>query len=188
MNRKLKTARREHGYNPWFLILFSVLLGALTLTAQITLSTIRGTATDPTGAVVPNAVIAVSSLDTSAKREVTTDENGNFEVPDLPRGRYRLTATATGFNTFVAENILLEGSQIRRINPAFELGTVGTQVSVTAGAAVIETDSAKSLHHYLAIDPAGGRCLGHAGRRPAIFTGPDGPGRPHQRCRRQSAQ
>jgi hypothetical protein len=110
------------------------------LMAQITLSTIRGTASDPTSAVVPAAVIVISSLDTSARRDVVTDENGNYEVPDLPRGRYRLNATASGFKTFVADNILLEGSQIRRINPAFDLGT---EISVTAGAAVIATDTAK---------------------------------------------
>ena len=143
MNRELTTTQPEHRCNPRLLILSSVLLGGFTLMAQITLSTIRGTASDPTGAVVPNAVIAVASLDTSARREVTTDENGNFEVSDLPRGRYRLTATASGFKTFIAEDILLEGSQIRRINPAFELGTVGSEVSVTAGAAVIATDSSK---------------------------------------------
>jgi len=115
----------------------------LALLAQITLSTVRGTATDPTGAVVVNAEIVLDNLDTGLRRKVTTDHNGNFEIPDLPRGRYRLTATMAGFKTFVADNILLEGSQIRRINPLFELGTVGTEVTVTAGAALITTDSAK---------------------------------------------
>jgi len=124
----------------WPLLL---ILGCCTLAAQITLSTIRGTATDPTGAVVVKATVTVSSLDTGARREVITDENGNFEIPDLPRGRYRLSAAASGFKTFVADNILLEGSQIRRINPTFELGTVGTEVTVSAGAAIITTDSAK---------------------------------------------
>jgi hypothetical protein len=113
------------------------------LRAQITLSTIRGTAIDPTGAVVVNARITVASMETGAKRETLTDANGNFEIPDLPRGKYRLTAQAAGFKTFAAEDILLDSSQIRRINPAFELGTVGTEVSVTAGAAVISTDTAK---------------------------------------------
>jgi hypothetical protein len=126
------------------MVLWSILvLGCWPVAAQITLSTIRGTATDPTGAVVVNANIVVVNADTGFKREVTTDGNGNFELPDLPRGRYRLTANAPGFKTFAAEDILLEGSQIRRINPNLELGAVGTEVSVTAGAALISTDSAK---------------------------------------------
>ena len=122
------------------LVLF---LPCCALLAQITLSTIRGSATDPTGAVMVNASISLTNVDTGAKRDVVTDPSGNFEIPDLPRGKYRLVANAPGFKTFVADDILLEGSQIRRINLSFELGTVGTEVSVTAGAAIITTDSAK---------------------------------------------
>ena len=55
----------------------------------------------------------------------------------------RLTAAAPGFKTFVVDDIILEGSQIRRVNVSLEVGSVGTEVVVTAGAAVIQTDSAK---------------------------------------------
>ncbi|HWQ54476.1 MAG TPA: TonB-dependent receptor [Bryobacteraceae bacterium] len=121
----------------------SVFLFCSTLLAQMTLSTIRGTAADQTGAVIPKAQLVLVSLDTNQSREVTTNENGDFEIPDLIRGRYRLTATAGGFKTFVAENILLEGNQIRRINVTFELGAVGSEVTVRADAAVIQTDTSK---------------------------------------------
>jgi outer membrane receptor protein involved in Fe transport len=114
-----------------------------TLYAQVTLSTIRGTTSDPSGGVVTGAAIEILNLETNAKRQVATGESGDFEIPDLQRGTYRLTATHVGFKTFVADNIILEGSQIRRINVTFELGAVGTQVSVQADAAVIQTDSAK---------------------------------------------
>src|SRR5438552_4100414 len=110
---------------------------------QLTLSTVRGTASDPSGAVVANAAISLTNMDTNAKREVLTGGTGDFEIPDLQRGTYRLSATAAGFKTFVAERIILEGSQIRRINVTLEVGGVGTEVTVIAGAAVIQTDSAK---------------------------------------------
>ena len=45
-----------------------------------------------------------------------------IEILDLPRGAYRLTATHPGFKTFIADNVVLESSQVRRINVAFELG------------------------------------------------------------------
>jgi Carboxypeptidase regulatory-like domain/TonB dependent receptor len=124
-------------------VLVSFLFFCSTLVAQLTSSTVRGTAADPSGAVVPKAQIVLVSLDTNQKREVTTNDNGDFEIPDLARGRYRLSATGTGFKTFVAENILLEGSQIRRINVSFELGAVGSEVTVRAGAAVIQTDTSQ---------------------------------------------
>ncbi|HJY87482.1 MAG TPA: carboxypeptidase-like regulatory domain-containing protein, partial [Candidatus Acidoferrales bacterium] len=113
------------------------------LFGQLTLSTIRGTATDPTGAVVTNTNIELLHLETNAKRQVLTNESGDFEIPDLQRGTYRLTARAPGFKTWVADQIILETSQIRRINPTFEVGAVGTEVTVQAGAAVIQTDTAK---------------------------------------------
>ncbi len=129
-------ARRLYG-------LLAVLVVCSTLLGQLTLSTLRGTATDPTGAVVAGAGITLTNLETNAKREVKTGDSGDFEIPDLQRGTYRLSATATGFKTFVADDIILEGSQIRRINVALEVGAVGTEITVQAGAAVIQTDSAK---------------------------------------------
>jgi hypothetical protein len=126
---------------------FCGLLAALvlcsTLLGQLTLSTVRGTAMDPTGAVIAGAAISLTSLATNAKRDVKTNGAGDFEIPDLQRGTYRLSATAPGFKTFVADEIILEGSQIRRINVTLEVGAVGTEITVTAGAAVIQTDSAK---------------------------------------------
>ncbi|MEN6601521.1 MAG: carboxypeptidase regulatory-like domain-containing protein [Bryobacteraceae bacterium] len=110
---------------------------------QLTLSTIRGVTQDPSGAVVGGASIRVTSLGTNATREVRTSDSGDFEIPDLPRGTYRLTATAAGFKTFVADDIILEGNQIRRLNVQFEIGAVGSEVTVKAGAALIQTDGAK---------------------------------------------
>ncbi|HWR35729.1 MAG TPA: carboxypeptidase-like regulatory domain-containing protein, partial [Clostridia bacterium] len=113
------------------------------LMAQLTLSTIRGTVTDPAGALVVKAEIRVTSLETNFNRTTLTNENGEFEIPDVRRGTYRLTATSPGFKNFVADNIILESSQIRRINIALELGPVGAEVTVKADAAVISTDTSK---------------------------------------------
>lgn len=125
------------------LLAFSFFLFCANSLAQLSLSTIRGTAVDPTGAVVTNVDITLVSLETGGKRATKTNDNGDYEIPDLQRGTYRLTATVTGFKTYVADNIILEGSQIRRINISLELGAVGTEVTVKENAAVIQTDTAK---------------------------------------------
>ena len=111
--------------------------------AQVTLSTIRGTVSDQTGGVIANTQIALTEVDTNTLRSVTSNANGDFEIPDLRPGKYRLVATAPGFKSFVAEDILLEGNQVRRVNVGMELGSATAQVAVMAGAAVISTDSAK---------------------------------------------
>jgi len=124
-------------------LLLAGLIPAMNLWAQLTVSTLRGTATDPAGAVVVNAHVVVVQLATNLTREINTNANGDFEILDLPRGEYRLTATAPGFKTFVAENILLESSQVRRIDVALELGAAGVEVTVHADAAVIATETGK---------------------------------------------
>src|SRR6185436_17507773 len=114
-----------------------------TLPAQLTVSTIRGTATDPSGASVVGVTITLVNLGTNIQRVVITNDNGDFEIPDLQRGTYRLTASQAGFKNSVADNILLESNQTRRIDVALELGAVGAEVTVRADAAVISTESAK---------------------------------------------
>ena len=72
------------------------LFSAINLWAQLTVSTLRGTATDPAGAVVANAHIIAMNQETNLTREVNTNENGDFEIVDLPRGTYKLTAPLPG--------------------------------------------------------------------------------------------
>src|SRR6058998_3336314 len=76
-----------------------VALGAR-LPAQLTVSTIRGTATDPSGAAVVGVSITLVNLGTNIQRVVVSNENGDFEIPDLQRGTYRLTASHTGFKSW----------------------------------------------------------------------------------------
>jgi hypothetical protein len=125
------------------LILLTGFVSSVTLWAQLTVSTLRGTATDPAGAVVANAHITVTNQETNLTRSVVTTENGDYEIVDLPRGSYRLTATHPGFKTFVADNVVLQSSQVRRIDVALELGAATSEVTVHADAAVIATETGK---------------------------------------------
>ncbi|HET8550205.1 MAG TPA: carboxypeptidase regulatory-like domain-containing protein [Bryobacteraceae bacterium] len=122
---------------------FLTAAAAAVCVAQLTLSTIRGTVSDPSGAPVVGADITLVNIDTSARRIVKSTDTGDFEIPDLQPGRYRLTATAPGFRTFVADDVVLESSQVRRVNASLQLGAVTQEVTVTAGVAVIATDTAK---------------------------------------------
>lgn len=113
------------------------------LPAQATLSTIRGTATDSSGAVIPGMDIVITDKATNVKRTVITDDLGNFEATNLKLGTYRLEATMPGFKTFVADNLILESSQVRRVDIRLELGESTQEVTVNADAAVIEKEEAK---------------------------------------------
>src|SRR5690242_9996865 len=72
-----------------------VLLLATGLLAQTT--SLSGTVSDPSGALVPNASIAVSNVKTGVSREITSDSQGRYTLAQLTPGTYKLTAKASGF-------------------------------------------------------------------------------------------
>src|SRR5436309_794125 len=120
-----------------------VFLLAGPLAAQTDLSTIRGNVQDTSGAVVAGAAVSLTNVQTGLERRTPTGGSGDYEFPDLRRGTYRLVVSNSGFRNFVAENIILESNQIRRIDATLEVGQLEAEVKVTANAAVIETDTAK---------------------------------------------
>src|SRR6187549_1013817 len=108
---------------------------AISAPAQLTTSIIRGHVSDSSGAAIVGAQLKIVNVETNVERSVTTNQDGDYEAPDLQRGVYKLSLTQTGFKTFVAENIVLVSSQIRRIDAILEVGSVGAEVNVSANAA-----------------------------------------------------
>ncbi|MGI4755675.1 MAG: carboxypeptidase regulatory-like domain-containing protein [Janthinobacterium lividum] len=121
-----------------------LLLGSTALSAaQSVNATLRGTVMDATGSVVANAQVEIYEPLTGQKvRETTSTTAGDFEISELKPGTYELRCGSSGFKQFVAQNIVLDSGQIRRINPTLALGSAAEEVTVSAGAAVISTESA----------------------------------------------
>lgn len=126
-------------------VLFSaLLLSAATAFAQTDLATVRGSVSDQTGAVVAKAKVLLTNTATNTSREAETNENGDFEIPYVVQGPYKLTVTAAGFKNFIASDILLRARESRRLDAKLEIGAVGTEITVEAGgAAVIATEGAQ---------------------------------------------
>lgn len=156
-------------------LLALLLVLCVSLAGQESLSTIRGTVTDPSGSVVPGAEIAVQEVDTNIiVRTLPSDSQGNFEMPGLKPGSYRLTATLAGFKRFVVDDINLASSQIRRVDVAFEVGAVEAAVTVSGRAAAIETEQGKvsvefTGERYKDLPIAGNR---YSGTAPVLATLP----------------
>ena len=99
------------------LAVFVVLLTIGLATAQTDRSTLRGTVTDQSGGIIPGADIVVIDLATNVEvRRLLSDSNGNYEVPDLKPGLYRVKVDLAGFRSFVAEDVKLDAGQIRRLD------------------------------------------------------------------------
>ena len=89
-------------------VLFALLVLPLALWAGGTqLGTISGRVIDQAGAAVPGATVEVTNLEKGASRTAVTDAQGNYLVPLLLPGRYKVAISLAGFDTFVAENTVV---------------------------------------------------------------------------------
>ena len=129
----------------WTLFLF--VLSAVFPTGvfgQEGLSTLRGTATDSSGAVVPGVeLVAREVLTNITVRTGKTDAQGNYEMPGLKAGKYQLTATLSGFKKVVVDDIILQSSQVRRVEIVLQVGEVASEVTVSELATAIQTEQGK---------------------------------------------
>src|SRR5258707_13650552 len=71
--------------------------------AQSNSGTVTGTVTDPTGAVIPGATVAIQNPVSGLQRTATTDSAGRFQFINLPHNTYHVTAPPTGFRSFASE-------------------------------------------------------------------------------------
>ncbi len=126
---------------PFVLVL---LVCQATLWGQTQLSTLRGTVTDPSGAVMPGVSVVAEEMATKiTARTVITDNQGNYEIPDIKAGTYRLRVTMPGFKGFTASDIVLESNQIKRVDVQLQIGEASSEVTVNEAARVIETEDSK---------------------------------------------
>jgi hypothetical protein len=127
---------------------FVAVIGALMLAgmqapAQTTFATITGAVRDSTGARVPGVKITATNLETNVKAGAAANEVGVYTVPQLKEGTYSLVVEAAGFAEFKAENIVLAARDVRRVDIVLTVGQVATVIEVTAGATLIETETAR---------------------------------------------
>src|SRR5688572_19856554 len=65
--------------------------------AQLRAASLTGQVVDPTGAVIPQATIAIRRSATGFERRVEADSQGAFSIAELAPGDYEVTATSAGF-------------------------------------------------------------------------------------------
>jgi hypothetical protein len=104
-------------------------------------SSIVGTVTDPSGAVVPSAKVVVTNVATGVPSTVTTDNLGNYTASLLPPGVYRVEAEAPGFKKFLRQDVTLEMTRLLRVDIALETGAVTETVTVQARTSLLETET-----------------------------------------------
>lgn len=126
-----------------FLIALTVALIATPLSAQKTTGTISGVVSDPTGAVVPEATVRITNIDTGLIRTVTTNEMGEYVAPDLPNGNYHVTVTQANFKEAVISNVEVHVASTALVNVQLQMGNTSEQVTVEANVIQVQIDSAQ---------------------------------------------
>ena len=113
------------------------------LRAQGDRGIITGTVKDASGAVIPGAQVTAVHLDTNTNFKAITSASGDFTVPDLLVGNYRVRVENSGFKTHVSDNVQVSPGATVRLDLAMEVGTSQQTVEVQSNALVLATDTAR---------------------------------------------
>jgi outer membrane receptor protein involved in Fe transport len=119
-------------------VLAFVVLACLNSFAQQITGNIRGTITDPSGAIILGAEVTAQQAETALSRTTTTDRNGNYVLLELPVGHYRLQIAGKGFQEYVQDGITLNVNETVSVSPHLAVGSEKQQVLVRADADLIE--------------------------------------------------
>jgi Carboxypeptidase regulatory-like domain len=122
-------------------VLLSVVLASSSAFAQRDLGTITGTITDPQGAAVPNARIAIVEDATGLSYEATSGATGEYVRPLLPAGTYTITVTLQGFQKAQQKNVLVTAGDRIGVNIALAVGETTQTLEVNATAPLLQTES-----------------------------------------------
>jgi len=114
------------------LLFFALAFGFSGLPAQTPTGTLQGIVKDPTGAVVPDAKVTVTNIQTGESRVVTTDESGRYVYLFVLPGNYRITVEKAGFQTLRQENVRVEVGQNRSVDLTLAVGAITEQIRVEA--------------------------------------------------------
>ena len=117
-----------------------ILLCAVPLLGQT--ASITGIVTDTSDAVMSGVEVTVTNVATGAWRRVRSNEQGNYSVPFLQPGRYRITAQAQGFKPISRDGVTLAVDQVARIDITMEVGEVSEEIVVVAEPAMVDASNA----------------------------------------------
>ena len=123
-------AKLHRAHHLLCLIAWVCLLAGTSALGQVS-SSLSGTITDATGAVIPGAQVQIKNGDTGQTVTVRTNETGQYQIPNLPVGNYEVTVTVTGFGTLTRQ-ITAGVGQATNANFTLQVGAA-TSVSPTEG-------------------------------------------------------
>jgi Carboxypeptidase regulatory-like domain len=144
----LKTNKNGRPRSLWYSGGLAILLALLVssapwINAQLatTTATLSGVVTDPSGAVLSNATVTLTSSEKGITRTFSTDDGGRYSFNQLPPSTYNLAIQAKGFEAYRQDGIALNAAQTSSQNVTLTVGAESQSVTVTADASQLNTDN-----------------------------------------------
>ena len=107
---------------------------------------LAGVVRDSSGGVLPGVTVEASSPALITKvRTSVTDDAGQYRIPDLPPGAYKVTFTLPGFATVVREGLELTGGGVMTIGAELRVGSLEESITVTGESPVVDVQTARQL-------------------------------------------
>ncbi len=123
------------------LLLFILIAGGLTATAQNFRGSLNGTVTDKTGATLPHASVTILDVDTGVTHTTFSSSAGEFAFQDLPVGTYSVTVTAAGFSTGKYDKIPVSAGLPYTLAVSLAVSSSTQTVEVVASSVTLDTTS-----------------------------------------------
>src|SRR5687768_6913608 len=121
---------------PWLLSL--LLMTGMVAVGQERFGELNGTATDATGAVLPNVTVSMTNNTTGRNYTTKTVSDGSYVVRDLEPGIYTVSFELTGFTKKQIADVLVQAGRVFRINADMVVGSTEQSVQVVESAPLID--------------------------------------------------
>jgi hypothetical protein len=101
---------------------------------------IRGTVTDPSGAVINNGTVTATDASKGIKHTATTDSDGQYRLAALPPATYNVSVAHSGFQTDIMKGVIVNVGQTANLDFHLKVSPASEQIEVTTEAPLVETE------------------------------------------------
>lgn len=127
---------------------------------------IEGSVYDQQGATIQTARVSIKSMNTAAKRELSTNSYGQFAALQLDLGEYEVKIEKENFRTYIATATVRSG-ETTRLNVTMQVGTTSETLTIEGGAAPVLDVASSQLS--TSVDAQSAVYLPNQGRDPVAF-------------------
>src|ERR1700735_3356549 len=117
-------------------------LAPLIAHAQSTNASLSGRLTDSSKARIAGARVAATDIATNIRNEVTTNTSGEYYLPNLAPGTYRMEVEKPGFQKMIRPNVILHVQDVLSIDFEMRVGSASERITVEGGAPLLNTSDA----------------------------------------------